>query len=48
MRHVVCTCDICREVRPERDLYQIKIRSLRFIDYVNQEELFADRQKIDI
>lgn len=48
MRQVVCTCDICREVRPEKELYQVKVRSLRFIDYVNQEEIFADRKKIDI
>ena len=48
MRQVVCTCDICREVRPEKDLYQVKVKSLRFIDYINQEELFADRKTIDI
>lgn len=48
MRQIVCTCDICREIRFEKDLYQIKVKSLSFIDYVNQEEIFADRKTIDI
>lgn len=48
MRKIVCTCDICGEVRSEKELFQIKVKGIKFISYVNQEEIFADRKTIDI
>lgn len=48
MRKYICTCDICGEEKPEKELYHIKVKSDSFIDYVNQEDVFANKRKIDI
>lgn len=48
MREWICTCDICKEIRSEKELFQIKVKGLKFINYANQEDIFADRKTIDI
>ena len=48
MKQWICKCDICGEEKPEKELYRIKVKSASFINYVNYDEIFADRRTIDI
>ena len=49
MKKTVCTCDICnREMSDPKHMYHVKVRSNAFLNYVNQEEWYADRKKVDI
>ena len=48
MKKICYYCDICkREINP-KDSYRIKVQSRAFINYANQEDMFADRRKWDI
>ena len=48
MKKICYYCDICgREVSP-KDKYRIKVQSRAFVNYANQEDMFADRRKWDI
>lgn len=35
MKQIVYTCDICNKMIDESEIYHIKIKSQKFIDYVN-------------
>lgn len=49
MKYSVYDCDICHKKELTKDkIYRIKVQSSKFINYVNQEDIFADRKTIDI
>lgn len=48
MKQIVYTCDICNKMIDESEIYHIKIKSQKFIDYVNQDLLGANKRTIEI
>lgn len=48
MKQIVYTCDICNKMIDESEIYHIKIKSQKFIDYVNQDFLGANKRTIEI
>ena len=48
MKQIVYTCDICNKMIDESEIYHIKIKSQKFIDYVNQGLLGANKRTIEI
>ena len=41
-------CDICNELIDPSEIYHIKVKSLRFINYVNYDTIGANKKTIDI
>lgn len=48
MKQIVYTCDICNKLIDESEIYHIKIKSQKFIDYVNQGILGANKRTLEI
>ncbi len=48
MKKQIYTCDLCKQERDLEDLYSIKVKSVKFINYMNCDCIGANKKWIDI
>lgn len=48
MKKEVYICDLCKQERNKEDIYSIKVKSAKFITYMNYDEIGANKAWIDI